>query len=887
LAWAISIVNGLNTVASPQNNTTFNITGDIDMKARIWVPMGTSAAQYTGHFNANGHLIEGVRSPLNSENMGMFGYVGNGANIENMVLDVDFSGGNSVNMAAVAANMTGGTISNVEAAGTITGTATTEVMGGLVANKTGGKIHSSFAVNTMTTTNADSDMGGLVGINTGDLFNSYSNVIMSGADRIGGLAGVNTGTIENCYVVLGDQTFPAFAYDNTEHNINHCYAAEGVSNYVTAGKEGTLNGHGNYGDVEEDIKSMDYMYYDNLVTLNGGGYNSYVPAVNSEDTYLEHTYLDDKHTVVWRGLLSVLNQWVRAHSGYTLWNRPVTTNVNGDLPVLAFPADSCLATLNADGRYLRYSPNLDVLLSKYNDASMTVPTASIFVYGTVSEVALVPKSNVHVFVDEDAVLLQTADAQSFGNVTVGVTFDNSCRNSYDYWGNKLDYDWHMMSTPLSNAKIGTKYKYYETLSENSDPADNWGDIDALDDSYFPNGLLDSDWKWDFYTYFEPEYHWINFKRDKMNHYHFDGTHEKINYNGTDQGTNDDESASCVFTPGKGYMMAISKDSYMNSTGTLNPYGVSISLTNLEPLSPTYNKGWNLVGNPFQAYLDITALGRDIYAYDADQGVYAPYTTGSSENPVIPSRYIHPHQAFFVHTSSNGENLVFTKAMAKTQSTPTSYFRSEGQVNYPLVNLFAENERGNRDLTVIEFNRPELGGATKMNYLVNANFKIAAHLGGHNYGLLFAPEGTERIPVRFMTDQDGTFTLRWSTYNGDFSSLRLVDNKTGVNYDMLANDHYTFEASADDYDSRFYITYTVTSVNENVDGDNSFAYFDGSEWVINGKGHLDVIDMTGRVLYATQLDNDQNRVNLDGYAQGVYLLRVVDNKVVRTQKVIVR
>ena len=92
----------------------------------------------------------------------------------------------------------------------------------------------------------------------------------------------------------------------------------------------------------------------------------------------------------------------------------------------------------------------------------------------------------------------------------------------------------------------------------------------------------------------------------------------------------------------------------------------------------------------------------------------------------------------------------------------------------------------------------------------------------------------------------------------------------------------------DYASRFYITYTCTGVDEEVmyESDN-FAFFDGSEWVVNGKGQLDVIDMTGRVLYAEQLNNDQNKVNLDGFAKGVYLMRVIDNKVVRTQKIIVR
>ena len=130
-------------------------------------------------------------------------------------------------------------------------------------------------------------------------------------------------------------------------------------------------------------------------------------------------------------------------------------------------------------------------------------------------------------------------------------------------------------------------------------------------------------------------------------------------------------------------------------------------------------------------------------------------------------------------------------------------------------------------------------------------------------------------------------MTWSTYNGYFSSLRLIDNLTGVNYDMLANDSYTFEASTSDYASRFYITFTCTDVEEFNQGNESFAFFDGSEWVVNGKGYLEVVDVMGRVLFAERLTNDQNRVSLSGVAKGVYLMRVSDNKTMRVQKIVVR
>ena len=46
-------------------------------------------------------------------------------------------------------------------------------------------------------------------------------------------------------------------------------------------------------------------------------------------------------------------------------------------------------------------------------------------------------------------------------------------------------------------------------------------------------------------------------------------------------------------------------------------------------------------------------------------------------------------------------------------------------------------------------------------------------------------------------------------------------------------------------------------------------------------------MTGRVLFEQRLKNEQNRVNLDGYAKGVYLLRMIDNKIIRIQKIVVK
>ena len=874
LAWAISVASGYNNqTAAPTSE--FTLTGDIDMDANIWVPIGSNGYAYSGKFNGNGHVVTGLRSPMNEENMGMFGLV-DGAQITDLVAQANFAGGTMRNIGTVVGKMNNGLLCNVEAAGTLTGTNNTENIGGLVGQAVTGTIHSAFAVNTMTGGN-NTVMGGLVGTNAANLYNAYANTTMSGTTTTkGGLVGMNNGEIENCYAIVGEQTFPAFAYTNTG-TIAICYA-DNANGYVNSGNdEDHLSGHGTYGEVL-GRKAIGYMYGDNLLTarlndyVGGEGVTSYV----------------DNHTPVWNGMLSALNQWVRNNPKHldqvTPWNRPTSQDINGDLPILAFPKDNCLAT--TDGKFLQYSAcdeisegvqannGLDNLLSKEYEGK-----AYMFLYGKAIDVTGGTGDN-ELFINEDAVLLQKEGrAMATINATEGVTFDNSFKSASDYWNNPLTYDWHFFSSPLTAAPMGTSYS-----GENIGYG-NPADISAMEGNYLPNGLLgQSAVTWDLYTFYEPQYHWINLKRGSNNHWHYDEPHNQIT----------DYTNETTFTPGKGYMMAISQDSYLNNTGTLNTANFTVNLT-AESQAPNGNteKGYNLLGNPYLGYLDMnkflsenTDLGSSYWVYLAEQNNYVAGNGAASENDALPSGTLHPHQAFFVHTATDG-TAQFKYTMATANPQAYSYYRGN-KVNYPLVNLFATNTEGMRDLAVVEFNRPDRGGSEKLYALNNADFNISAAQDGNEYSILFTEEGIDKVPVRFSTSQDGTFDLTWETMHGNFTSLLLVDNKTGVITDMLRSDHYSFEATTSDYASRFYITFSVTGLDENLEtGDDSFAFFDGSEWVVNGKGQLDVVDVTGRTVYSRRLTNDQNRLNLNDVAKGIYLMRVSDGKSTKVQKVVVR
>ena len=911
LAWAISVVNGLNGVSPAVPSQNFNITDDIDMNANIWVPMGTEAAPYTGTFNGNGHIIKGVKSSLNSNDMGMFANL-NGT-VENMVLNVSFTGGNSIHMGSVAAHMAGGTISNVETAGVITGTTTTETIGGIVAEKTSGTIHSSFAVNNITSGNATTHVGGLVGNNAGDLLNSYANARITGSGQIGGLVGKNNGRVENCYAVIDGMGIPAFAYENAETgSINYCYA-DNANGYVTNTITGaTLTGHGTY-STTQNTHTYGYMYWDNTVSIEEGETNPFkVDTIKYDNNQINR----------WPGLLSTMEHWVDSINGntslfpsitFTKWLRPTTKYINGDLPVLCFPSDNCMITIDNEGRALRYGPfdgnshsayisrgtvegglgnqgfgqepqesnddtnnGVDNLLEEYEELS-----GHLFVYDNAINVERVPNEDLFVYINEDVVFKQASSAGEFINTQVGVSFDNSCGTAKDFFGNDLAYDWHMLSTPLANAPLGINY---------NGSAQNWwetGDntqVTSVSNSYMPDGT-GNDHHWDFYSFYEPEYHWINLKRNSSSHYHYDEPHDFIEY------TNES-----IVVPGKGYMTAIDKDSYLCNTGTLNgpTNPVSVTLTKRSHEPGTEELGYNLLGNPYQAYLDVNGfLGRNnlssYWVYIAESNNYIAGNADASSNPVLPSATLHPHQGFFVLASSDGQEVNFDySTMALNNPDEHSYFRG-GKVNYPLVNLFVTNDNGMKDLAVIEFNRPKTGGSKKMRTVNNANFELAAYNDGERYSILFTEEGVTRVPVTFITHEDGEFTMTWSTLHGQFTQLFLIDNNTGVRTDMLSNDHYTFNGSTGENAWRFYIEFRLIDEDDDDDAksDDFFAWFDGNDWIINGKGQLQLMDVLGHVLQSQVINNEQTRLNLNNYAAGVYMLHLSNGKTSKSQKIVVR
>ena len=850
-------VNGVNGYGEKHSDATGNVTADIDMSGiNYWIPIGehniiSSTTPYIGSFNGNGHIISNLS--FNDglvEDWGVFGAIDNGALLTDVyVQNVNFATKlTQGSIGSLVGDMKGGTVKNCIGSGTLTSTHADCVIGGLVGSQEGGTIHSSSAMSTMT----GYQMGGLVGdLAAGcSIYNSFANASFSpqsGSTKyMGGLVGVNKGTVENCYsrvrgTVPGATYFGWLAGDNTSGTLNSSYIPTAYSNYTATSKTGTQNNLNKYAPV-----IAPYLY-------NRTGDN----AVGSTT------------------LLAILNSWVSDHSGYANWKRTTAGgysagagNINDDYPIHKYTDYKCVAS--TDGIVLDYAANLDAMLTRHTSDA----TINLYAHDNTSKGT---GNNEMVYIDENISLLQ-----STSNAITAYTCQTLPGSTRS---------WHFLSSSLTNSGIGFNY------GTSSQVPFSWAEnpcnvtFSATDDqALYPHDVPNINLV-DLYCFYEPEYHWMNLKRNSNSHWHMNATTVPITY------TNE-----TTLTPGKGYLVSIAQDQLLQNKGTLNNGNVPVTLSYTPANAWAGLLGYNLIGNPYQSYLDFSSFAsknmslwadkgcEPTYAvYDAEMGGYIQYKEGISRGAKAANGIINMHQGFMVRTAS-ATTVTFTNTMRTNDGTTTG-IRGE-QPAYPLINLIVTDDEGVNDFAVLELGRDANAGAEKLRANDSKGWLYLRH-GIDNYGILFRTEVEDYQPLWFEAEEEGSYTLTWETANAEFEALTLVDNITGAITDMLAHDSYTFEATPEQYASRFKIVIGDYKDIEEYEGGAStgsataaFAYYANGEIYLaetSQGASLQIMDVTGRVIVSR---DGVHTVSTNGMTPGVYILRLTDGKETKTQKIVI-
>ncbi len=272
-------------------------------------------------------------------------------------------------------------------------------------------------------------------------------------------------------------------------------------------------------------------------------------------------------------------------------------------------------------------------------------------------------------------------------------------------------------------------------------------------------------------------------------------------------------------------------------------------------------GWNLIGNPYGETADLPT-GLSYYTLNGD----------GSELEASTATTIDATEAIFVKATAAGQSVTFTKPD-----------RGEaGRSNATLSLNLSGAPAGTIDRAIVRFDE----GNTLSKFMLNPNHtKIYFQQGRNEYAVVRSGNQGE-MPVSFKASRNGKYTLTVDLSEVALDYLHLIDNITGDDVDLLANPSYSFEAKTSDYASRFRLVFNANEGNA-LSGTNTFAYYNGSEWVIGntGRATLQVVDVTGRVLTSETIDGNAE-INIDQPA-GIYMLRLINNDDVKVQKVVVR
>jgi hypothetical protein len=169
-----------------------------------------------------------------------------------------------------------------------------------------------------------------------------------------------------------------------------------------------------------------------------------------------------------------------------------------------------------------------------------------------------------------------------------------------------------------------------------------------------------------------------------------GTGYRFYYRGT-------RSQGCAALTGAGPAPA---DTTLIATGTL--------LTGTQNITCATGTGWTLVGNPYQANINLDLVGRTnvgpiYYVYDPSFNNYRQYdvASGIGTGAFLGNGVLAPGQAIFVVSTGVGASITFNESNKVVAATPAAMFKQSAKSEILRIKL--ETENNEIDQSLVAFN----------------------------------------------------------------------------------------------------------------------------------------------------------------------------------------
>jgi hypothetical protein len=301
-------------------------------------------------------------------------------------------------------------------------------------------------------------------------------------------------------------------------------------------------------------------------------------------------------------------------------------------------------------------------------------------------------------------------------------------------------------------------------------------------------------------------------------------------------------------------------------------------------------GWNLLGNPYPSSLNWEAVSiptnmtTEVHYIEAATGADLSYVKGSGGTG---SQYIAPMQGFFVSTAASAtlsiNSAVRTHAGADNwyKSTPDDLVILKAAGNdfsnetWVFFNADAEAEHDGvfdayKRITAVNPALPQIYTITPSGVKLDVNGMPA----------------NELVPVGFIAGIDGTYSIS-AIETSEFSDVVLEDMQTGAMTNLL-NGAYSFAYSAGEPEDRFILHFTPLSVEDELESMFNIYSFANDVYVgvpENTNGTISIFNMMGQEVANNAINGTMNIVRLNKSAY--YVVKVTSNDTVVTRKVFVK
>jgi len=320
-----------------------------------------------------------------------------------------------------------------------------------------------------------------------------------------------------------------------------------------------------------------------------------------------------------------------------------------------------------------------------------------------------------------------------------------------------------------------------------------------------------------------------------------------------------------FTEGLGYLASYEKQGVLSFAGNLNnATDFNYKASGLISYSSATWGNIFFIGNPFTFDINWNDFEKNkvtdgFVTLNPNTGSYEYHTEGN----------INVGAGFAVQTtSSKSLKLIYSKP-SKHETRDRNY-----------INVIVSNSKGS-DNAILCFNGSENGGFPKLDNFNDEIASIFTVSDNVRYGINSYDTDIQEIQLYFDAKEMGTYTISMKP-TGDFGYIHLIDRMTGTDTDMLLEDEYKFIALSSDNTNRFIVRLSDSNSNPNS---NCFAYQSGKMLYINELGSIQIIDMAGRVVMNETLSG--NTVDISSLRNAAYIVRLVSENGVKTQKIVVR